>query len=118
MGVPDDELFEVSNRVFLVLDLAVILLLLRNVETGVDKSSFALFGVRFSVRDCLEVGLVETFGVNGGLGLIPLFAEALNVGANGRWLFGLSYEGILGLAVLGVNCAESFCETTRIMTLL
>lgn len=118
MGVCDGELCEVSHRVFRVLDLAVMLLLFRNVETGVAKSSLILFGVVFSGRDCLEAGLGEIFGVNGGFDLIPLFAEALRLGSNGRLLFGLSYEGIFGLPDLAVNIAASFCDTTRIMTLL
>lgn len=101
-----------------MLGLPDVLLPFRNVGPRVAESSFILLGVVFSERDCLEAGLVvETFGVNGVLGLFPRFADALE-GANGRLGFVLSYEGIFGLPLLAVNGAESFCETTRIMALL
>lgn len=105
-----------STRDFRDPDLGV-MLLFKNVDTGVDKSSrddaggvLLLFSGRAPLRDngVVAAGGADpaTLGVNGVL--LDVLAVALRVGMRGRTPFCLSYGGILFalplFAVNGVFC--------------
>lgn len=104
-----------STRDFRDPDLGV-MLLFKNVDTGVDKSSRddtggVLFSGRAPLRDTgvVVVGRVDpaTLGVNGVL--FDVFEPALRGGMSGRTPFCLSYGGILfALPLFAVNGA--FCR--------
>src|SRR4051794_41088192 len=97
VGVPVGVVFELSTRDFREPDLGVILLF-RNEETGVDKSSrldptgVVLISGRAPLRDngVVAAGGADpaTRGVNGVL--LEVFAVALRVGMRGRMPFCLS----------------------------
>jgi hypothetical protein len=101
-GVPVGVLFGLSTRDFRDPDLGV-MLLLRKVDTGVDKSSrleptgVVRISERASLRDngvaAVNGAAPATLGVNGVL--LEVFADALRAGMSGRAAFCLSYGGIL-----------------------
>jgi hypothetical protein len=97
-----------------------VILLFRNEETGVDKSSrldptgVVLISGRAPLRDngVVAAGGADpaTRGVNGVL--LEVFAVALRVGMRGRMPFCLSYGGMFALPLFAAN--GLFC---RIMAL-
>lgn len=117
-GVPVGVVLALSTRFFLEPDLGVILLL-RKVDTGVEKSSLGV--VIISERGARRDNGVETAGcvepaTRGVKGCLPAaLAEALRVGMRGLEGFCFSWGAMFALPLVPVNGGCPFCA--RIMAL-